>query len=63
MIFFLLLFQTPVFAYENTDDPVNGNLIEEPTLSDYVAGYRSPGILSSPFDIITDATEETNDGE
>ena len=35
-----------------SDEPENGNLIAEPTLSDYVQANRSPGIMSEPYDIV-----------
>ena len=52
----MMLFASTAFSQsqENTDDPLNGNLIPEPAMDDYVEGSRAPGILSKPFDV-TDA--------
>jgi len=55
-VFTLLLAQGSSFAQTNwvynSDDPANGNLIPEPTLSDYAQANRAPGILSAPYDVV-----------
>lgn len=33
------------------EEAVNGHLIREPELKDYVAGYRMPGIMGKPYDV------------
>jgi hypothetical protein len=32
-------------------ESVDGNLIEDPVLADYVHAYREPGILVEPYDV------------
>ncbi len=49
--YFLFLLSAQLLAF-NGYQPENGNLISEPSLSDYSRAQRAPGIMGAPEEVM-----------